>query len=627
MCGICGIINFSERITDKALHEILTRRMLKRMRHRGPDHLDVYSDSMATLGVARLSILDRSAAGNQPMRSATRRYVQVFNGEIYNYRSLRQSLEAKGERFVSQSDTEVLLRLFETRGEACLDELRGMFAFAIWDPSSHSLFLARDRVGEKPLVYSYHDGCFAFASEIAALHELPWVSRKPNWEGIHYGLHYVHIPAPYSAFTDVSKLPPATSLLVDHKGLKFKRYWQLRFGQRYGTDDRRKCCRDIREELDATTKLMRRSDVPVGTFLSGGLDSSAITASLARELKGFPTFRIGHPGPDSEWENDTAAMVASRYKTTHHNYQIGPDILDSLRKFVALHAEPTGTMVALDYYRLAREASRYVTVMLGGNGADEMFGGYDLNWMERIDRDRAHWAKIGAFMQDRGAVPAALGMSDFVAQMRELDAVGPHLIYANRYTQRGRWFTAAVYTKKMAELTAQLDPARLLVDQYRAANTNMLFDATTYQMLNLTCQYSLVDHADMCCMASSIEVRSPFLDVRMMELAASIPPAWKLGRRGNNDFGKMILRQAMARRLPEAVRFGIKLGFGGTVPYGTWLHGEWNRLFERDAIAATGLFDVQKIDHLVRNDLPRQPMLAHMLFNLLTLSIWCSLYQ
>jgi len=627
MCGICGIIDFSGRTTNKAQQETLTRRMLKRMHHRGPDHHDVISDTVATLGVARLSILDRSVAGNQPMKSPTGRYIQAFNGEIYNYRAIRQSLESKGKRFTSNSDTEVLLRLFEARGEACLDELRGMFAFAVWDRSTRSLFIARDRAGEKPLVYSYHDGCFSFASEISALLELPWVSRNPNWEGIHYGLHYVHIPAPYSAFTDVSKLPPATSLVVDDKGLQFKKYWQLRFESRYGPEDKQKCCRDICDELDATTKLMSQSDVPVGTFLSGGLDSSTVTASLARELKDLPAFRIGHPGPENERENTAAISVTSRYKANLHNYPISCNSLDSLREFVAMHAEPTGTMVALDYYRLAREASKYVTVVLGGNGADEMFGGYDLSVMESLDKSRAHWAIMRELMPENNIIPASSGMTDFVTQMREIDNIGPHLFYANNYLQRGRRFTAEIYTRKMADLIAQQDSARLLVDQYHDANNQLLFNTTTYQMLNLTCQYSLVDHADTCGMASSIEVRSPFLDVRMMELAASIPPAWKVGHRGGHAFGKMILREAMAGRLSEDVRYGIKMGFGGTVPYGEWLRNKWNNLFERDALAATGLFDVQKIDRLVQDDLSKDSSLTHMFFNILTLSIWCSLYQ
>jgi len=179
----------------------------------------------------------------------------------------------------------------------------------------------------------------------------------------------------------------------------------------------------------------------------------------------------------------------------------------------------------------------------------------------------------------------------------------------------------------MTELTARHDPARLLVDHYRDANTGSLFNATTYQMLNLTCQYSLVDHGDVCGMASSLEVRSPFLDVRMMELAASIPPAWKVGRRGTDEFGKMILREAMSARLPESALYGMKQAFGSTVPHGEWLRSEWDRLFERDALAATGMFDMQKIDRMVQHDLRMGLVPAHMCFHILTLSIWCSLYQ
>jgi len=627
MCGICGIVDLSGRTTDNVEREMLTRRMLMKMRHRGPDHQDVYSDNIACIGVSRLSILDRSAAGNQPMVSSTGRYVQAFNGEIYNHQALRRDLESKGRKFASNSDSEVLLNLFESCGEACLHDLRGMFAFAIWDKESRCLFLARDRVGEKPLVYSYHNGCFAFASETSALLELPWISRKPDWVGIHHGIHYVHIPAPYSAFTDISKLPPATTLKVDDKGLDFNRYWKLRFEERYGPEDKEKCCLDIVNGLDEITALMSRCDVKVGTFLSGGLDSSSVTASLANVLPGFPTFRISHPGPEDEKEHLAALEVASRYKLKHNNMLMGEDILQHLRDFVAVQAEPTGTMVALDYYRLAREASKQVTVILSGNGADEMFGGYDLNLMENIDRNRAHWVALRDFMGDQGvssSVPPAL--RDFASLMAEIDKTGPQAFFANKFLQRGQGFTSAIYSPQMTELTSRHNPERLLLERYIEADSDLLFNSTVYQMLNLTCQYSLVDHSDACGMASSLEVRSPFLDVRMMELACSIPAAWKVGQRENKHFGKMILREAMASRLPDAARFGVKLGFGGTMPYGDWIRNNWDQVFDRDAIAATGMFDIDKIEKLVRNDLREQPKLAHMLFNIITISTWYSIY-
>ncbi len=628
MCGICGIVDFSGRTIDPVERDLLTRRMLKRLHHRGPDHSDVYSDSIASIGVARLSVLDRSVAGNQPMRSSSGRYVQAFNGEIYNCNALRTSMENRGATFASHSDTEVLLSLFEAYGEACLNDLRGMFAFAVWDRESRSLFLARDRAGEKPLVYSYHNGCFAFASEIGALLELPWISREPDWVGIHHGIHFIHIPAPHSAFKDISKLPPATSLTVNDNGLAFNRYWKLRFDQKYGPDDKDKCCRDIIEELDEITSLMSHCDVPVGTFLSGGLDSSSVTASLANVLSGFPTFRISHPGPEDEKESAAAAEVASRYGTKHNNLSMRPDILHNIRDFVATHGEPTGTMVALDYYRLANMASKQVTVILSGNGADEMFGGYDLNVMEEIDRSRVHWAALREILGDQGTHSSSQsGLMDFASRMREIDARGPQLLYADRYLTRGRSFASSAYTPQMTELTSRHNPEQLMVDRYIEADTGLLFNATVYQMLNLTCQYSLVDHSDACAMASSLEVRSPFLDVRMMELAASIPPAWKVGQRGNEQFGKMILREAMAKRLPDSARFGVKLGFGGTVPYGDWLRNEWDNVIDRDALAATGMFDVQKIDQMVQHDLREQPKLAHMLFNILTIGTWYSMYN
>ncbi len=627
MCGICGIVDFAGIVTTHEEREIYTRRMLDKMRHRGPDHHDIVVDGISAIGASRLSILDRTAAGHQPLRSLSGRHVMAFNGEIYDHRALRESLQAKGDKFFSTSDSEVLMRLFEKKGKDCLDELRGMFAFAVWDSSSRSLFLARDRVGEKPLVYSFHNGCFAFASETAALLELPWISREPDWIGIHYGIQYVHIPAPHTAFKAVSKLPPATMLEVNDKGMRSSRYWKLRFDQRYGPGDKQKCCRDVSELLDETTALMGTCDVPVGTFLSGGLDSSAVTASLATSLKGFPSFRISHPGPLDEIESMAASAVAARSGVRLHNLQLDHEILDSVGSLVRAYAEPSGTMVGLDYFRLAAEASKHVTVALSGNGADEMFGGYNLNVMEEMDRNRAHWSVMRHVIGDGcDRSSASPGIKAFVSRMQEFDQIGPQLFYANMYLNPGKVFSSNVYSPRMSELTAAHDPAKLLVDKYYEADTDLLFNSTAYQMLNLTCQYSLVDHSDACGMASSLEVRSPFLDVKMLELAASIPSSWKLGRRGDENFGKMILRESMLERLPADACFGLKLGFGGTVPHSEWLRADWDRLFDRDAIEATGMFDVQKIDLMVKNDLAEHKDLSHMLFNVLTIGTWYSMF-
>lgn len=627
MCGICGIIDWSGRSTKRAERELWTRRMLARLSHRGPDDHDVYSDDLASIGAARLSIVDLSKAGRQPMKSPTGRYIQAFNGEIYNYRELRKALADRGEAFVSDGDSEVLLRLYERKGEACLQDLRGMFAFAIWDTQSRSLFLARDRVGEKPLVYSYSEGCFAFASEINALLALPWVSREPDWEGIHYGLHYVHIPAPQTAFKQISRLPAATALKVDGGGLTFRRYWKLRFEERYGPEDREKCCRDLVEVFDEATALCSRSDVPVGTFLSGGLDSSLVTASLAKNLSGFPTFRISHDGPEDDEEKAAAQAVASRYQTRHASLILGPDILESLRDFVAMHAEPTGTMVALNYYRLANVASRQVAVVLSGSGGDELFGGYDLNYMENLDRSRVHWKALRGLLEDGQTQAAASGdLKEFARQMRDIDATGPERVYAKRHLAWGRKFVSAVYSPRMKELAAAHPPENLLLKCYSDAGTDRIFNATVYQMLNLTCSYSLVDHADICGMASALEVRSPFLDVRLMELAAAIPPAWKVGEPGHQRYGKVILTEAMGKRLPDEVLNAAKIGFGGGVPYNRWLSDQWDQCYHREALEACGLFDLDEVERLAKQDLPRMPQLAHLLFHVLTIGVWHSLY-
>jgi len=303
MCGISGILNLNERGMDFPTEREING-MTEALKHRGPDSAGIFIDGRIALGTARLAIIDLSPEANQPMVIGNGDYVVVFNGEIYNYLELRKELEREGILFFSQSDTEVALRLFIKKGIFCLSDLRAMFAFAIWRKSDQSLFLARDRIGEKPLVYFHHNGIFAFGSEIKALLTLSQISREIDPIGLHHGLRYVTTPAPYSAFKHIHKLRPASYMIVSQKGITTERYWGGAFSTIDLIKDPHDCAQELKRCLDEPVKIMCRSDVPSGATDSAGLDSGVIAATMAKEIPSLDTFCISYQmdGPDKEFE-------------------------------------------------------------------------------------------------------------------------------------------------------------------------------------------------------------------------------------------------------------------------------------------------------------------------------------
>ena len=628
MCGICGILDL--RATDVGIDDRkrAVQGMLKSMHHRGPDGAGDFTDEPITLGAVRLAVLDLSTAANQPMISDSGRHVLVYNGEIYNYHALRAELEKDGTKFHSSGDTEVLLRLFEQRGSACLNDLQGMFAFAIWDTVTRNLFVARDRFGEKPLFYGEVAGCFVFASELKALLSIPFVPRKPDWLGIHLGLHYVHVPAPYTAFAGLKKLPPACCMTVQDKPQTPVRYWRPSFGPMLKPDQHGECVDAVAACLDQTVQQMARSDVPIGSFLSGGLDSSSVSAMLASHMPNIHTFRISYQKCPDLHEQKAAQAVSARYKTRHHEIALEPDALTQTRELVDASAEPTGTMVGIDAHMLAKHASQYITVALSGSGADEIFGGYaDLMDMAQLESNLAQ-AELLAPFYNEGNLGGQLSEAfrDLAVLKSCYDKIDKSRIYANKYLYRGRSFTAYAYTPRMTSITEGYDVAQPLVDIFHEANTDSLYQSMVYQQLMLTCQYSLVDHADISGMAHSMEIRSPFLDSHMVDLALRIPPAMKSGTRNGRVFGKMILREAMEGRLPEESLYAPKSGFGSTVPHGEWLRMAWKHMLRREQLEDSGMFKLAELDKFVKTRLDHHPEMAHQLFNILTLGEWIDLY-
>jgi asparagine synthase (glutamine-hydrolysing) len=396
VCGIAGKIYIDR---NRPVPRDVLDAMTDRMAHRGPDARGTFVDGAVGLGHRRLSIIDLSAAANQPMIGPSGA-VLTFNGEIYNFAELRRGLEARGRAFRTRSDTEVILALYEDRGDRCVDEMVGMFAFAIWDPARRRLFCARDRLGKKPLYYHAGAGTFSFASELGALLCDPEVPRDVDWPALHDYLTLHYLPSPATAFRHVAKLPPAHTLAVDFGGgagaprVTLARYWQARFEPKDNRDEG-----ELAEELWAllteATRARLVSDVPLGAFLSGGTDSSAVVAAMSRITgRQVKTFSIGFREAALN-ELPDAARTARRYGTDHHELLVTPDAAEVLPQVVAHHGEPFADPSSIPTYYLSKLARQHVTVALSGDGGDEAFGGYS----------RYVWAKLADGVAE--ALPAS----------------------------------------------------------------------------------------------------------------------------------------------------------------------------------------------------------------------------
>jgi asparagine synthase (glutamine-hydrolysing) len=568
MCGIAGKLFFEPaRPVDPALLE----RMGAVLEHRGPDDAGVYRAGPVGLVSRRLAIVDLSSAGHQPMASADGRLWITYNGEIYNFLLLRAELERQGVTFRSRTDTEVILALYERYGAECLGYLRGMFAFAIWDRQERTLFLARDRLGKKPLVY-YHDAeRLLFASEPKAILQDPEVPVEADLEAIHHYLTYGYIPSPWSAFRHFRKLPPAHYLLVREGRLSVHRYWSLRY-----TPKRDESATRLVEELGAlleeAVRLRLISDVPLGALLSGGIDSSVVVALMRRVASGpVRTFSIGFDRPEYD-ELAYARQVARRFETEHHDLVVKPDAVTMLPRLVWHYNEPFADSSAVPSFVLCEMARGFVTVALNGDGGDEAFLGYDrylgtvlAGWQDRIPGPIRRAAVGAARLLPGGALK-----SPAHRLRRFVEPLG--LEPGRRY---GRWigcFTteekADLYAPELAAAVARRDSLTVLDAAYAASDAPTFLERTVHADVQLYLPDDLLVKMDIASMAHSLEVRSPFLDHRVMEFAASLPPRLKL--RGLTP--KYLVRRLMKGVLPEAILRRKKMGFG--VPIDHWFRHE-----------------------------------------------------
>ncbi|NDJ60534.1 MAG: asparagine synthase (glutamine-hydrolyzing) [Chloroflexi bacterium] len=580
MCGICGVLTVDGQPPDSAV----VGQMLASLIHRGPDHGAVVVDHDGPLKVAlgnrRLAILDLSPAGNLPMQTADGALSVAYNGEIYNHLELRPALEAAGETFRSTSDAETLLALYRRDGAAALAHLRGMFAFALWDRAEQTLLLARDRLGEKPLYY-YHDSeRLIFASEIKALLQHPDVPRRSALtpERLALYLGYGYTPAPETAFVGIKALPPGHLLtiragepLIDATPQSYWKPPEIAGPRPFDALAEREAVEAVRAALGDAVRQCLISDVPLGAFLSGGLDSSLIAALMRAHSSGpVKTFSIGFTGDSSFDETAAAQRVADHLGTEHTAFTVEPTALDLVPKLVWHHDQPFADSSAIPTYLVSELTRAQVTVALTGDGGDELFAGYErfyaASLLQRTRRlPRAAW---GGFADVLEVFPEGTGYYDRAKRLRRF-ARGASLPPTQAYFYWLRVFDPA-QTRALSAASFGLDPAG--VHFAKRFTRGALRGATTADLLDINLRTYLPDDllikTDRSSMAVSLETRAPFLDHHLVEIAAALPVNLKLNKR----ITKYVLKQAARGLLPDDIIDRPKHGFG--VPLGAWLRAD-----------------------------------------------------
>lgn len=631
MCGICGILCLDGR---KSIDEGLLREMTAAQRHRGPDDDGYFSADGVGLGFCRLAILDLTPAGHQPMTNEDGTIWLIFNGEIYNFQELLPLLEQAGHRFRSRSDSEVIIHAYEEWGVECITRFNGMFAFALWDNRNRRILLARDRLGVKPLYYWSDGSYFAFASELKALLAYARVPRHLNLAALQTYLSYEYVPAPESIFQGIQKLLPGHFLEIRLDGStrayrtgdwQPQKYWDVSFAQ--DTHSKRSE-EDYISELGELFKsaVARRliSDVPLGVFLSGGIDSSSVVALMAEcSPTRLKTFSIGFE-EQSFNELGYARMVARHFDTEHFEELLRPDMYELLQTVVDALDEPFADASALPTYLVSQMTRKHVTVALAGDGGDELFAGYDWYRAQRLASasfDRMPAAVRQQLSATAGRIPPTdRKKGAFNIARRFLDVASLPV-----EMQHTRWQTFWRETELAQLLTItpqERIPAvdRRILDLFKASGSAHPLDQQQYADIKRYLPDDILFKVDRMSMANSLEARGPFLDYTLVEFAARLPAHLRL----RNMTGKYLLRQMIKSKLPHDIMHRPKLGFN--IPYKLWLKKELRKLLldalAPDRIKRQGLFNPLYIQKLMSEHLHGTRDHAHKLWQLLVFQLW-----
>ncbi|HMF57047.1 MAG TPA: asparagine synthase (glutamine-hydrolyzing) [Pyrinomonadaceae bacterium] len=626
MCGITGWANLDARVPQPDGALALLRSMCSRMTHRGPDSEGAFVSTGVALGMRRLAIIDL-ITGEQPAVSEDRQVSVILNGEIYNYRELRQKLEARGHKFHSESDTEVLPHLYEEHGTQMVEHLNGMFAFALWDARRRRLFLARDRFGEKPLYWGVFDGQLLFASEPKVLLAHPAVQPRLNLEALREYLSFDYVPAPLSIYEGIQKLPAAHTLTLEDGRIEVKPYWRLSYKTLKPVPDEREAAEHLRELLEDSVRMRLVSDVPLGVLLSGGIDSSTVAAMAVRaSSETVKTFSISF-AESSYDESAYARAVAKFLGTDHHEERLSVDLAaDLVSEIGSWMDEPLSDPSLVPTYLLSRFTRKHVTVALGGDGGDELFAGYPMYQGHRYAQIYSKVPRaIRRLLIEPGInlLPVKTDNLSFDFKARRFIAGADQDLVARHHI----WFGSFTPDEQKELLTDDVRRASS-DDVYREARRMLSEDCDADNMLE--CAQSLdtrlylaediLTKVDRASMAVSLEVRAPFLDPRVGEYAASLPADYKL--RGGTT--KYILKKAVRELLPPFVTKRGKKGFG--VPVAEWIKGRLKPLtcdmLSPERLRAHGLFNADYVMRL--QDEHERGVANHrkLLWTLLMFELW-----
>jgi len=582
MCGIAGFVEASTVATPFGVESsgALVRRMCDVIRHRGPDDEGTWVDEGVALGMRRLSIIDLST-GHQPIHNEDRSVWIVFNGEIYNFRELRTELELAGHRFYTATDTEVIVHAYEQWGQGAVGRLRGMFGLAIWDARSRTLLVARDRIGIKPMYYAQVSGRLYFGSELKSLLEAPDLPRDLDANALDHYLSFLYTPRDGSIFKSVRKLPPGHLLTWTDGRIAVKQYWQLPVDETFrGSEE--DAVQHLRGVLGDAVRSHLMSDVPLGAFLSGGIDSSLVVGLMSEfSSSRVKTFSIGFNEPAFD-ELEHARRVAVHFGTDHHEFVVKPDGVSILDKLVSHFDEPFADSSAIPTWYVSEMARRHVTVVLSGDGGDELFGGYE--------RYLPH-PRVVAF--DRYSPRALRRVAGIAAARLPHGTRGKNFLRHVGRDDRGRYLDAIRFfgaDEKPALLTVDaqraidaLDPETLLARRFERfsqlpwPSQMMRFDAETYL------PEDVLTKVDRMSMAHSIESRVPLLDNEVIDFASTLPASLKI----KNGRRKHVLKEVAATLLPRDILNRKKQGFG--VPLGTWFRGNLRELFADTLLSPSSL--------------------------------------
>jgi asparagine synthase (glutamine-hydrolysing) len=591
------------------------------MLHRGPDEEGCYSFGPIALGHRRLSIID-VAAGKQPMSNEDQTIWLVFNGEIYNYRDLRSKLTQQGRHFRTRSDTEVIIHLYEESGEDIFHQLNGMFALGLWDSRIKKLILARDRLGKKPLYYHINKHRLAFASEMKALLTLPDCPADVDANSVDHYLSFFYVPSPETIFSNLAKLEPATYLVCQEGKIRKERYWNVDYGRRY-TGSRKDAAAELTNLLGNAVRIRLESEVPLGAFLSGGIDSSAVVALMAGLMpQPVKTTSIGF-GETSYNELTYARAVAEHCRTDHREQILPATFIEHLPRIVYHLDEPFADSSALPTYLLCQAMRRHVTVALSGDGGDENFAGYE-RYPAALSEDRwrntlpAAWRSLALSLARRFFSPLYRGVTPLENLNQDLARAAARTVFCFAEDVK-----QDLYRPDFRQRIQGPSATQRFLEAF--PTTNGLPSLSRLQAFDLKFYLpeDILTKVDRMSMAHSLEVRSPLLDYRVVELAASLAPEWKL----NDGGSKLIFKEAMRTFLPPEIFERKKMGF--SIPVGDWFRCEWRSLGQRfllgERFLDRGYFEPAAVKKIWDSHQKRRPWLLDLgdrLWALLVLEIW-----